>query len=146
VNYRQARRLCESGNQVLVDPHKRTEWSRYDGAHCVKGSHLFFAEDYGQSACSPIRIITHAEQGSQLWRTGHASPVWIPAISTRVADTTGAGDCYLAALACCTAAGVPTFEACQFASVVASMSVERIGTEPIYPHEIRDWASTVACS
>lgn len=57
----------------------------------------------------------------------------IPAFQTRVVDTTGAGDCFVGALASRLAAGLTPAEAARFASVAASCSVERLGAAPAMP-------------
>jgi len=57
----------------------------------------------------------------------------IPAFQTKVVDTTGAGDCFVGALAARLAAGVTPLEAARFASAAASCSVERLGAAPAMP-------------
>lgn len=57
----------------------------------------------------------------------------IPAFPTSVVDTTGAGDCFVGALASQLAAGRTPVEAARFASAAASCSVERLGAAPAMP-------------
>lgn len=57
----------------------------------------------------------------------------IPALQTRVVDTTGAGDCFVGALASQLAAGLTPTEAARFASAAASCSVEKLGAAPAMP-------------
>jgi len=57
----------------------------------------------------------------------------IPAFQTTVVDTTGAGDCFVGALASRLAAGQTPAEAARFASAAASCSVERLGAAPAMP-------------
>ncbi|WP_439612464.1 ribokinase [Reyranella sp.] len=57
----------------------------------------------------------------------------IPAFPTKVTDTTGAGDCFVGALASQLAAGRTPTEAARFASAAASCSVERLGAAPAMP-------------
>jgi len=57
----------------------------------------------------------------------------IPAFQTKVVDTTGAGDCFVGALAARLAAGLTPVEAARFASAAASCSVERLGAAPAMP-------------
>ena len=57
----------------------------------------------------------------------------IAAFETKVVDTTGAGDCFVGALAARLAAGVTPLEAARFASAAASCSVERLGAAPAMP-------------
>lgn len=57
----------------------------------------------------------------------------IPAFQAEVVDTTGAGDCFVGALASRLAAGMTPAEAARFASAAASCSVERLGAAPAMP-------------
>jgi len=57
----------------------------------------------------------------------------IPAFQTTVVDTTGAGDCFVGALATRLAAGSTPAEAARFASAAASCSVEKLGAAPAMP-------------
>lgn len=57
----------------------------------------------------------------------------IAAFQSRVVDTTGAGDCFVGALASRLAAGSTAAEAARFASAAASCSVERLGAAPAMP-------------
>lgn len=57
----------------------------------------------------------------------------IPAFQTTVVDTTGAGDCFVGALASRLAAGLTPAEAARFACVAASCSVECLGAAPAMP-------------
>ena len=49
------------------------------------------------------------------------------------ADTTGAGDCFVGALAARLAAGATLVEAARYANVAAACSVERLGAAPSMP-------------
>lgn len=57
----------------------------------------------------------------------------IPAFQSKVVDTTGAGDCFVGALASRLVAGLTPTEAARFASAAASCSVERLGAAPAMP-------------
>jgi ribokinase len=57
----------------------------------------------------------------------------MPAFQAKVVDTTGAGDCFVGALAARLAAGATPLEAARFASAAASCSVERLGAAPAMP-------------
>ena len=59
--------------------------------------------------------------------------VAIPAHKARVVDTTGAGDCFVGALAAGLAAGKPLLEAVRYANAAASCAVERLGATPSMP-------------
>ena len=57
----------------------------------------------------------------------------IPAFKARVVDTTGAGDCFVGALAARLALGAAALEAARYASAAAACSVERLGAAPSMP-------------
>ena len=57
----------------------------------------------------------------------------IPAFKAKVVDTTGAGDCFVGALAARMAAGATPVEAARYASAAAACSVERLGAAPSMP-------------
>ena len=55
----------------------------------------------------------------------------IPAFKAKVVDTTGAGDCFVGALAARMAKGATPVEAARYASAAAACSVERLGAAPV---------------
>ena len=57
----------------------------------------------------------------------------IPAFKARVVDTTGAGDCFVGALAARLSAGATPVDAARYASAAAACSVERLGAAPSMP-------------
>ena len=57
----------------------------------------------------------------------------IPAFKAKVVDTTGAGDCFVGALAARLAKGATPVEAARYASAAAACSVERLGAAPSMP-------------
>jgi ribokinase len=67
----------------------------------------------------------------------------ISAFKAKVVDTTGAGDCFVGALAARMAQGVTPREAARYASAAASCSVERLGAAPSMPSG-RDVAARLA--
>ena len=58
----------------------------------------------------------------------------IPAMKVDELDTTGAGDAFAGALAVSLAEGVTLQDAARRASVVAALTVTRIGTQSAFPH------------
>ncbi|MBS0547806.1 MAG: ribokinase [Proteobacteria bacterium] len=65
-----------------------------------------------------------------------AGPDWVlslPAFKAKVVDTTGAGDCFVGALAARLSAGVSLSDAARYATAAASCSVERLGAAPAMP-------------
>jgi ribokinase len=57
----------------------------------------------------------------------------LPAFEAKVVDTTGAGDCFVGALAARLTAGAELIDAARYASAAASCSVERLGATPSMP-------------
>jgi ribokinase len=71
--------------------------------------------------------------------------VALPALKARVVDTTGAGDCFVGALAARLAAGRGLMEAARYANAAAACSVERLGATPSMPRP-RDVARRLGTS
>lgn len=59
--------------------------------------------------------------------------VKVPAFKAKVVDTTGAGDCFVGALAARLITGATLVEAARYASAAAACSVERLGAAPSMP-------------
>jgi ribokinase len=64
----------------------------------------------------------------------------------RVADTTGAGDCFVGAIAARLAAGVPIENALSYANIAASICVQKLGAGPSMPTAAQVQASIAASS
>ncbi len=62
-----------------------------------------------------------------------AGAVHIPAVAVEAVDTTGAGDAFTAALAVSLAEGLDLREAARRASLVAAITVTRMGTQTAFP-------------
>jgi ribokinase len=60
-------------------------------------------------------------------------PLVIPGRSVRAIDTTGAGDCFVGAVAAQLARGQPIRDALDYANVAASICVQRMGAAPSMP-------------
>jgi ribokinase len=71
--------------------------------------------------------------------------ILIPGRNVKAVDTTGAGDCFVGALAAQLALGKPIREALTYANVAASISVQRMGAAPSMPTaaEVNDILSAV---
>jgi len=57
----------------------------------------------------------------------------VPGRAVKAVDTTGAGDCFVGALAAQLADGAPLRAALAFANAAASISVQRMGAGPSMP-------------
>jgi ribokinase len=60
-------------------------------------------------------------------------PTTLPALKAKVVDTTGAGDCFVGALAARLATGADIRDAARYANAAAACSVERLGAAPSMP-------------
>jgi ribokinase len=60
-------------------------------------------------------------------------PTAIPAFKAKVVDTTGAGDCFVGALAARLTAGDAPIAAARYANAAASCAVEQLGAAPSMP-------------
>lgn len=67
----------------------------------------------------------------------------VPACKAQVVDTTGAGDCFVGALAARLLGGTSAVEAARFAAAAAACSVEKLGAAPAMPTP-RDVAARLA--
>jgi ribokinase len=99
-------------------------------------------------ACERLRargpravIATLGERGAfVVTREGQTN---VPALAANVVDTTGAGDCFVAALAVKLMAGATPVEAARYACAAASCAVESLGAGPSMP-SAKDVAARLA--
>ena len=63
-----------------------------------------------------------------------SEPLIIPGQPVRAVDTTGAGDCFVGAVAAQLAAGKPVSDALNYANIAASICVQRMGAAPSMPN------------
>ncbi len=90
------------------------------------------------AACNTLRnrgartvIATLGARGLVL--VGPDGVIALPAFKAKVVDTTGAGDCFVGALAARLAAGRLIQEAARYANAAASCAVEKLGAAPSMP-------------
>lgn len=76
-------------------------------------------------------VITMGSQGAFLSHAGQQRMV--PSYRVNAIDTTGAGDAFNGGLLAALLEGKDVFEAAQFASALAALSVQKIGTTPSMP-------------
>ncbi len=76
-------------------------------------------------------VVTLGRRGALAWARGRA--LAIPGEAVKCVDTTGAGDCFVGAVAAQTALGVPIDQALVYANVAASLCVQRMGAGPSMP-------------
>jgi ribokinase len=90
------------------------------------------------AACEKLRakgartvIATLGGRGLVIVTSGGATA--LPAFKAKVVDTTGAGDCFVGALAARLATGADIIDAARYANAAAACSVERLGAAPSMP-------------
>jgi ribokinase len=88
-----------------------------------------------------VRIVVVTMGGSGALIVDEAGALQIPALEVEAVDPTGAGDAFTAALAVFLAKGLELREAARRASVVAALTVTRLGTQTAFPSlaEVDDW-------
>jgi len=78
-----------------------------------------------------IVVVTLGRRGALAWARRKALTIHGEAVEAR--DTTGAGDCFVGAVAAQTAMGVPIERALEYANIAASICVQRMGAGPSMP-------------
>jgi ribokinase len=84
-----------------------------------------------QTSESQTIAVTLGRRGAVAWVQG--TGLSIPGQAVECVDTTGAGDCFVGAVAAQTALGVPIDRALAYANVAASLCVQRMGAGPSMP-------------
>ena len=84
------------------------------------------------SANIPCMVVTMGGQGA-VYACHNGESGIVPAKKVNVIDTTGAGDAFNGGLLAALAEGKDIWEAARFASGLAALSVQRIGTTPAMP-------------
>lgn len=132
--------------KVFVDPKK--EFENYYGAFCIKPNKIEFEKYYGKVTQENLKwfakknhhelvIVTLGKDGLVYYFEDQVYT--IPAISEEVADVTGAGDCFLAAMIYAITKGKNIHEAIQIGNLGAGVSVKHQGT---YVLQIQDLIQT----
>lgn len=84
-----------------------------------------------QTRDSQIISVTLGSRGALAWVRGKALTIVGEVVESL--DTTGAGDCFVGAVAAQTALGAPIEQALEYANVAASICVQRMGAGPSMP-------------
>jgi ribokinase len=79
----------------------------------------------------PVVIATLGARGTVVVEGERATA--LPAFKAKVVDTTGAGDCFVGALAARLSKSAGLLDAARYANAAASCSVERLGAAPSMP-------------
>ena len=143
-----------SGTEILVDPARLEDYSRYSGASwitpnraeasLVSGVHI----DSIQAADRAGRIIMDRWEFGAVLITLDRQGIYVldsegksQHLATEprdVYDVTGAGDMVLAALTMARASGADLSQAATLANVAGGLEVEIFGSKPIYPEQIAE--------
>lgn len=134
----------DAGCFVIVDPKK--ELSNYAGADIVKLNKKEFVEYTGHEnlkSANEIRkqhnfgalVITLSEKG--IYLSSNEFEGYIPCENHQVADVTGAGDVFIAAMTHFLNVGNSLFDACQKANILAAISVTKFGTYVLTEEDIK---------
>lgn len=120
----------------IVDPARTADWSTYAGASAIKANRK---ESRGQEIPSPyadVTIVTRDSEGCSLWLESVEQK--LPAVKIDVADPTGAGDQFLAALGLSIAAGAAWSDGCRVANIAAALQAMSAGCVPVEREDLMD--------
>lgn len=130
------RELISAANcKVIVDPKK--EFINYVGAFCIKPNKLEFEKFYGDISERNIRKFAHENNHELVIVTlGKDGLVYLyedkfyhlSSITNQVADVTGAGDCFVAAMVYGLSKGYDIHKSIELGNVGAGVSVRHPGT------------------
>lgn len=147
-------RMCrEREIPVFVDP-KGTDWSKYQGATCITPNRTEFSamasgrtdsvearSREARALCTSLGLekllITLGVNGMQLVGANGENET-VKARTEPVFDVSGAGDTAISVLAACRAAGLDWRAAMETANLAAGIVVRKVGTQPVFIHEIEE--------
>lgn len=122
-----------AGIVTIVDPHRQSDWSRYEGATVIKASR----EHWRQQRCASPIVLTSGANGMSIMRPEG----WQTAIPTQpravLGDTVACGDLVTAVIGCCLAVGIDLDVACRLANVAAGLKTQHWGPRAPTREEIR---------
>ena len=85
---------------------------------------LSFVKEQTNLHSYPSTIVTMGDRGCVFWDRKTGEEGWIPAISTRVVDTTGAGDAFLAGTVMGLSKGLGLRRAAELGTSIASLTIQ----------------------
>ena len=149
-----------NGIPVLVDPGRGVPLNRYRGAWLLKPNRTEASEMAGQkimsakqaleaaaaimSACDIENLVITLDSDGSVLATREGIQQHLPTQARQVADITGAGDMFLAALSLAVGNRIELFDALLIANSAAGLEVEMIGSAAISPQDLQD--SLARCS
>ena len=117
------------GVPVYVDPCVRSDWSLFSQANCISANRNEWAKATINFAGMAIK---RRDRDGVAWSCGK-----LPATCNEPVDTVGAGDQFLAVLACLRAQGESWTSAIEVANYTAGLQCERQGIVPVTAEELR---------
>ena len=140
--------LAKSMNKIVIldpAPVQKLSLDVFKNLNVIKPNQKELAGLLGRSDISPKdgvdflktmgvknAIVTLGENGCEL-ADCHGNRIHIDAKKAKTIDTTGAGDCFTAAMAYCIADGRELRDALEFAKYASAISVTRQGAQPSFP-------------
>lgn len=129
------KKLKNSKVPIFVDP--KRDFKNFSGVFCIKCNEKEFNQFFGKVSQENIKlaaethnielfIITLGKNGVMYFYDKEVYSV--PAVCDNVADVTGAGDCFMAALVYSLEKGHTVQESIQIANLGAGISVQHLGT------------------
>ena len=144
--------LKQSGVPLFCDPHVDSDWSAFSGVECLcmNRSEAMAAVDAADPV-EPKETIQKCDEAGLWWyRSGwwlakkaeamesDSHRLWFPSMARQVRDTLGAGDQFIATLACSRVNGMDWESSIFHANVAAGLQCERLGVVPVTLPEICD--------
>ena len=128
------------GIPIYVDPCLKSDWSLFEGVACVSANQAEWASCgehwYDKISDSSEMLIRRADVNGVFYRDGDQL-LHIPSICRSPVDTVGAGDQFIAVLACLRADGASWEESIIQANTAAGIQCERKGIVPVTMEELR---------
>jgi D-beta-D-heptose 7-phosphate kinase/D-beta-D-heptose 1-phosphate adenosyltransferase len=141
------------GIPVFVDPYELTDYSKYTGATAITPNRKEAAKATkmpceGEANYQPLAeklieqlkleaaILTLDKDGAYL-ATTDGERRWLKTRERKVYDVAGAGDMLLSMLAMARCAGADWVEAVALANIASGLEVEKYGSVPVTPQEIK---------
>lgn len=130
-----------TGCPVFLDPPKGCDWPKYYGVTCAVPNREEAGDKCARDLCRQLQseaaVVKLDSDGCELFQR-HPDETWsIHARNRIVHDVTGAGDQFIAALACSRAEGLDWEHATRIANTAAGLQVERHGCVPVTIAELK---------
>jgi D-beta-D-heptose 7-phosphate kinase/D-beta-D-heptose 1-phosphate adenosyltransferase len=145
---------ADAGVRVLVDP-KDVDVKKYAGSYLLKpnlkelalltGSDARTSDEAAKASellcakCGCEYVLTTCGGRGMVLTHRSGEHRVVDSIPMEVYDVTGAGDTVIAYLGACLANGLSVVESVSCSNIAASIQVSKMGTSPVYLHEVDAW-------